>query len=1096
MAYQPKSYRKFLATSLSAAMVATVAAPLAVPTTTEAASKFPDVASNAYYADAVEYLVNKGVIEGMPNGTFAPNEGVTRAQAAKMLAEALELEVSTTATLGFSDTKNDAWYAPYVAALVEEGIIEGLPDGTFAPNATITRAQLAKMVVEAYELEQDATAIIPFTDTVAGAWYEDYVNTLFSLGVVNGMTDTTFAPGATVTRAQSAVFLHRTLEPTERVDVPRDEPVYTSPTIVSVDAAVNANKTVLVTGDAALLDEVTVEIFEVDVEEALVTAEVEVQNDSFEFTSEELANGNYVVVVSAEDVDAVEVEFSVTDVTAAPGTITFENQPQTTTLAFGAPLNEVFKFQVTAGNDDITLRSIQLNQYGTARTTTQDIVNIHLMVDGEIVTSGTINTHSQVRLNRQVTVPKNSTLEFVVLADINSTAGATRTVQFGLDSVNGINANANINGSFPAIGNSFSLIAGNVGSLSLTQNTTPRTVEVGKEQETIGQFSLQPVDEAVEVRSVTLTARDLDTDKFANYYLYNNRTGERIDVEGIIRSNDKVVFNLANNPIKVDRNQSFQFQLKADPTDVTGGNPNSRFEIQNSYDIIAKGLNSGFNNNTTVTSPIQLSGQITVNAGLPELLISTKSPRANDTIVATSSEAGVVREYNFVTKGEDLELRNVSFHVNAQDALQNPVALNQIREVQLIDKNSGSVVANVTNLTGTGANTFTVNNINWLFDRAKTSELQTRVILADSSTVRYVDVRLGELTYRLTDTRTDNTIHNGGLPTSAQFKQVAAEGTVKISDDGGQIKGYSLSSGLSEASLGGFTFKPENENVDLRKVYINASALGSGTALNNVLANPVLKVEDTVVGYGTFNGNQIRFDLSTAYQLEKNEEVELQLYADVLDSPSVTTADVLNLNLTSYETRSSTTGNIVPVTGLTQSLTEETSTSGVYETFNFRDTSVVVDVSNEAVDTSWGTSRTLLRFTVDNLASVETNEKRATLEQVQFKNLFNFTAAATSNDVLTFVVRRNNLNPVTSGTSVFSTDANGNHVITATGGSRVVGGTKSETFLLNADLSEAGFEGTRMRLDAVRGNWIIRDNSGNVITPLFKNDKGPDIRIN
>lgn len=222
MAYQPKSYRKFLATSVAAAMVATVAAPLAAPSSADAAG-FNDVAAGVWFEKNVNYLVDKGVTEGYADGTFRPNAGVTRAEAATFLVRALGLEVVESPTLSFSDTNDSAWYAGYVAALVDAGIVEGNPDGTFAPNATITRAALAKMVVEAYELTQDASVAVSFNDTVKGAWYEGYVNTLASLGIVQGTSATTFAPNATVTRAQAAAFLHRTEVPAERVSPSPDQ---------------------------------------------------------------------------------------------------------------------------------------------------------------------------------------------------------------------------------------------------------------------------------------------------------------------------------------------------------------------------------------------------------------------------------------------------------------------------------------------------------------------------------------------------------------------------------------------------------------------------------------------------------------------------------------------------------------------------------------------------------------------------------------------------------------------------------------------------------------------------------------------------------
>lgn len=216
MAYQPKSYRKFLATTVTAAMVATVATPFA---SVEAANNFKDVNASAWYAKNVDYLVGKDVLKGYEDGTFKPNNGVTRAEAAKMIVAALDYELPAKAELKFKDTKNDAWYAAYVQVLVEKGIVEGNPDGTFAPNAVITRAALAKMVVKAYELEGNAGANVSFPDVASGAWYTNDILALASLGVVQGKSNGKFEPNATVTRAEAAAFLHRTEVPAERVDV-------------------------------------------------------------------------------------------------------------------------------------------------------------------------------------------------------------------------------------------------------------------------------------------------------------------------------------------------------------------------------------------------------------------------------------------------------------------------------------------------------------------------------------------------------------------------------------------------------------------------------------------------------------------------------------------------------------------------------------------------------------------------------------------------------------------------------------------------------------------------------------------------------------
>src|SRR5699024_1866863 len=92
MAYQPKSYRKFLATSVTAALVATVAAP-GIPTAS-AASDFSDASDIPSWADdSVAYLVEKGAIQGYPDGSYRADNPITRAEAAQIIAITRDLDV-------------------------------------------------------------------------------------------------------------------------------------------------------------------------------------------------------------------------------------------------------------------------------------------------------------------------------------------------------------------------------------------------------------------------------------------------------------------------------------------------------------------------------------------------------------------------------------------------------------------------------------------------------------------------------------------------------------------------------------------------------------------------------------------------------------------------------------------------------------------------------------------------------------------------------------------------------------------------------------------------------------------------------------------
>ncbi|MBB5174587.1 S-layer homology domain-containing protein [Texcoconibacillus texcoconensis] len=216
MAYQPKSYRKFLATSVATALVATTGAGAV----TAADAQISDVQVSDWFADSVNYTAEKGIIEGYEDGTFRPDEQLTRAQAASMIAGAFNLDIQEDADADFSDV-DDEWFAAEVAAVAEAGYIQGYEDGTFRPDNNITRAELADIVVAAYELEENEAAILDLND-VDGHWGEAAVKALASLGIVQGYGDGEFKPDAEVNRAEAATFFHRTEAPEERLDVEVD----------------------------------------------------------------------------------------------------------------------------------------------------------------------------------------------------------------------------------------------------------------------------------------------------------------------------------------------------------------------------------------------------------------------------------------------------------------------------------------------------------------------------------------------------------------------------------------------------------------------------------------------------------------------------------------------------------------------------------------------------------------------------------------------------------------------------------------------------------------------------------------------------------
>ncbi|KYD16951.1 Ig-like domain-containing protein [Saccharococcus caldoxylosilyticus] len=215
MAYQPKSYRKFVATTATAAMVASAVAPVV-----SAAAGFTDVAPQ--YKDAIDFLVSTGATNGKTDTKFGVYDEITRLDAAVILAKVLKLDVDNAKDAGFTDVPKDR--AKYVNALVEAGVLSGKAPGKFGSYDKLTRVEMAKIIANAYNLKGDDVTL-PFTD-VNDTW-APYVKALYKYEVTKGKTETSFGAYQNITRGDFAVFVYRAAN----VDV---EPE--APQVVSVSA--------------------------------------------------------------------------------------------------------------------------------------------------------------------------------------------------------------------------------------------------------------------------------------------------------------------------------------------------------------------------------------------------------------------------------------------------------------------------------------------------------------------------------------------------------------------------------------------------------------------------------------------------------------------------------------------------------------------------------------------------------------------------------------------------------------------------------------------------------------------------------------------
>ncbi|NPV92741.1 MAG: leucine-rich repeat protein [Firmicutes bacterium] len=182
--------------------------------TTTTVPKFSDVSDAFWGYTAITNLSGQGIVSGYPNGTFKPDASITRAEFATMLVKALGLNTSGT-TSQFKDVSPGDWYYGTVNAAAVDGLVSGTSDNRFAPDALITREQMAVMVSKALGDKAsvtDGTELNAFSDKASvSSWAVTGMEAAIKAGIVHGMTASTIAPQADATRAQAAVMVYQLL---------------------------------------------------------------------------------------------------------------------------------------------------------------------------------------------------------------------------------------------------------------------------------------------------------------------------------------------------------------------------------------------------------------------------------------------------------------------------------------------------------------------------------------------------------------------------------------------------------------------------------------------------------------------------------------------------------------------------------------------------------------------------------------------------------------------------------------------------------------------------------------------------------------------
>lgn len=158
------------------------------------------------------FLYGQDVVEGYSERNYFPNDYITRAEFLKISLLNLGYVVSSKQAYEFSDISPGDWYYQYITYAHFQGFVEGYQDGTFRPNDKITRAEAVQMTMQiadiiAYDVSDIESR---FLDVNSDDWFANGVAVADDLGIIEGYNDFTFRPNNNITRAEAAAIASRT----------------------------------------------------------------------------------------------------------------------------------------------------------------------------------------------------------------------------------------------------------------------------------------------------------------------------------------------------------------------------------------------------------------------------------------------------------------------------------------------------------------------------------------------------------------------------------------------------------------------------------------------------------------------------------------------------------------------------------------------------------------------------------------------------------------------------------------------------------------------------------------------------------------------
>lgn len=161
-----------------------------------------------------EDLLQKGIVSGYPDKTLRPNAPITRAEAAVMVMKAAGFEISNNTALICTDKDTvPDWAKAYVATAMYKGVVKGYEDGSFRPSNRLTRQETVVLVLRAFGIEEAQDKSLSFADSnTIPAWSAGYIKKAVELGIIKGYSDNTFGPTREITRAEVVTIISKCMQ--------------------------------------------------------------------------------------------------------------------------------------------------------------------------------------------------------------------------------------------------------------------------------------------------------------------------------------------------------------------------------------------------------------------------------------------------------------------------------------------------------------------------------------------------------------------------------------------------------------------------------------------------------------------------------------------------------------------------------------------------------------------------------------------------------------------------------------------------------------------------------------------------------------------